>query len=104
MAAAGLNSHPGLVWIARGRMRLRLWWSIANLGALAIVLAIGVRHGIEGVAYALAVRSLLATVVAQAITRRVAGVRHRDYLRALLPGVAAALLVAASGWAVPAPA
>jgi len=88
MAAAGLNSHPGLVWIARGRMRLKLWWSVANLGTMAVILAVGITHGIEGVAYALAARSLLATVVAQGITRRVAGVRNRDYLRALLPGMA----------------
>jgi hypothetical protein len=84
-------------------MRLRFWWSVANLGALAIVLAVGVRHGLEGVAYALAVRSLLATIVAQFITRRVAGVRHRDYLRALLPGLVVAGILLALGLAVPAP-
>ena len=38
------------------------------------------------VAYALAVRSLLAIVAAQVLTSRLAGVRHRDYVRALAPG------------------
>jgi PST family polysaccharide transporter len=94
-ACAGLNSHPGLVWMALGRMRLRLRWSGANLVALAAVAVAGAEHGAAGVAYALAVRSLAATIVAQAITRRVAGVPHRAYVRALLPGVAlgAALLL-----------
>ena len=103
MAAAGLNSHPGLVWIARGRLRLRLWWSVANLGALAVVLAVGVRHDLEGVAYALAARSVLATIVAQVITQRVAGVRHRDYLRALWPGLAVAAVLVLLARAVPVP-
>ena len=99
VAAAGLNSHPGLVWIALGRMRLRLWWSLANLALLAVVLTIGATlGGTEGVAYGLAVRSLLATVVAQVITREVARVRHLAYLRALLPGIALWLLLMAIAW------
>jgi PST family polysaccharide transporter len=86
-AAAGLNSDPGLVWLALGRMRLRLTWSLANLIVIVPVVVIGTHHGIEGVAYALAGRSLVATVVAQVITHRVAGVSYLGYLRALLPGV-----------------
>jgi PST family polysaccharide transporter len=86
-AAAGLNSDPGLVWLALGRMRLRLTWSLANLIVIVPVVVIGTHHGIEGVAYALAGRSLVATVVAQIITHRVAGVSWFGYLRALLPGV-----------------
>jgi PST family polysaccharide transporter len=86
-AAAGLNSDPGLVWLALGRMRLRFTWSLANLIVIVPVVVIGTRHGIEGVAYALAGRSLVATVVAQVITHRVAGVSYLGYLRALLPGV-----------------
>ena len=86
-AAAGLNSDPGLVWLALGRTRLRLTWSLANLIVIVPIVEIGTRHGIVGVAYALAARSLVATVVAQVITRRVAGVSHVGYLRALLPGV-----------------
>jgi O-antigen/teichoic acid export membrane protein len=86
-AAAGLNSDPGLVWLALGRTRLRLTWSLANLIVIVPVVVIGTHRGIEGVALALAARSLVATVVAQIITRRVAGVSHLGYLRALLPGV-----------------
>ncbi len=86
-AAAGLNSDPGLVWLALGRMRLRFTWSLANLIVIVPVVEIGTHHGIEGVAYALAGRSLVATVAGQVITRRVAGVSWIGYLRALLPGV-----------------
>ncbi len=94
-ACVGLNSHPGLVWIALGKMRLRMQWSLWNLLALALVLLVGIRHGAVGVAYALAARSLLATAVAQGITRRVAGVSHIDYLRALWPGAAAGTAIVA---------
>ena len=48
---------------------------------------------VVGVAWALALRSLLATIAAQIITRRVAGVRHRDYARAVLPGLALGALL-----------
>jgi len=85
-AAAGLNSHPGLVWIAMGDIRLRARWSLANLFAIVAVIAAGLPHGAVGIAYALAARSLIATVVAQVITKRRAGVGHVDYLKALLPG------------------
>ncbi len=94
-ACAGLNSHPGLVWLALGRMRLRLHWSLWNLLALAVILLVGIRHGATGVAYALAARSLLATAVAQGITRRVAGVEHAAYLRALWPGAAVGAAIVA---------
>jgi O-antigen/teichoic acid export membrane protein len=88
--AAGLNSHPGLVWIAVGKIGLRARWSIVNLVALLAVVAAGLPYGSTGVAYALAARSLLATVAAQAITKRVAGVGHAAYARALAPGLLAA--------------
>ena len=85
-AAAGLNSHPGLVWIAMGDIKLRARWSLINLIAIVAVIAAGLPFGAVGIAYALAARSLIATIVAQVITKRRAGVGHADYVRALLPG------------------
>lgn len=92
-AAAGLNSDPGILWLALGLTRLRLWWSAANVPVVAVVVWIGTSHGITGVAYALAVRSLLATVAGQIASRRVAGVSHLAYLRALAPGAALGALL-----------
>jgi PST family polysaccharide transporter len=92
-AAAGLNSDPGILWLALGLTRLRLWWSLCNVAAVALVVWIGTVYGITGVAYALASRSLLATVAGQVVTRRVAGVPHVGYLRAVAPGALAGALV-----------
>ncbi|HEX5138539.1 MAG TPA: oligosaccharide flippase family protein [Planctomycetota bacterium] len=92
-AAAGLNSDPGILWLAQGRTRLRLWWSACNVPVVIAVAWVGTRYGITGVAYALAARSLLATVAGQEITRRVAGVPRVAYARALLPGTAAGALI-----------
>jgi PST family polysaccharide transporter len=92
-AAAGLNSDPGILWLAQGRTRLRLWWSACNLPVVVALAWIGTRHGIEGVAYALAARSLFATVAGQVISRRVAGVPHAGYVHALVPGAALGALV-----------
>jgi len=93
-AAAGLNSDPGILWLSLGLTRLRLWWSAANLLVVVFVVWAGTRHGITGVAYALAGRSLLATVAGQVASRRVAGVPHLAYVRAVAPGAAAGALVA----------
>jgi len=93
-ACAGVNSDPGLVWLALGRMRMRLGWAIANLGAILILLPAGLGFGVVGVAYALALRSLAAAVAGQIVTRRVAGVAHGAYLRALVPGLVVAGLIA----------
>ncbi|MGH7163157.1 MAG: oligosaccharide flippase family protein, partial [Planctomycetota bacterium] len=59
-AAAAVNAHPGLLWLALGRTRLRLWWSLANLPVIALVVSAGLSYGPTGVAYALAIRSLAA--------------------------------------------
>jgi len=92
-AAAGLNSDPGILWLAMGLTRLRLWWSACNVAVVAVVVWVGTRYGITGVAYALAVRSLVATVAGQAISHRVADVPHLGYARALAPGVLLGALV-----------
>jgi O-antigen/teichoic acid export membrane protein len=89
-AAAGLNSDPGILWLSLGLTRLRLRWSAANAGIVAVIVWVGTRYGITGVAYALAVRSLVATVAGQVISRRVAGIPHAGYLRAVAPGAALA--------------
>jgi len=94
VAAAGLNSHPGLVWIVRGHLRLRLFWSLANLLAVTAALAVGMHWGAVGVAWALASRSVAATIAAQVLTRRIAGIPHRRYASALGPGVAVAAAIA----------
>jgi PST family polysaccharide transporter len=93
-AAAGLNSDPGILWLSLGLTRLRLWWSVCNVAVLAVVVWIGTRYGITGVAYALAARSLLATLAGQVASGRVAGVPHLGYTRAIAPGAVLGLVIA----------
>ncbi|MHC4954017.1 MAG: oligosaccharide flippase family protein [Planctomycetota bacterium] len=88
---AGLNSDPGLVWLALGRVRLRMVWSVVNVTLLAIALPVFAGDWLLAVPYALAARSLLATVCAQAITRRLTGLPHRLYFFALVPGLIASM-------------
>jgi len=100
VGAAGLNSHPGVLWLARGQTRLRLRWAVANLTALlALVPAGAALGGLPGVGWALALRSALAAAAAQCFT----GVPHGAYVRALVPGAALAgtlaLLARMLGWA-----
>jgi len=85
-AAHGLNSRPGLVWIALGRMRMRLLWSATNLGITAVILWFAVPHGLVTTAYALAARSVAAAVLAQWLTHCIApSIRHTMFLRAIAP-------------------
>ena len=60
---AGLNSQPGILWLALGRVRLRFAWALVNLALLAVVLPSVAGNWLLAVPYTLAVRSLLASVV-----------------------------------------
>ncbi|MHC4939825.1 MAG: oligosaccharide flippase family protein [Planctomycetota bacterium] len=87
-ACAGLNSQPGLLWLALGRVRLRLVWSLLNAPLLFAFVWVGSRWGVVGVSTALTIRHALATIATQEITRRVAGVPWSGYLRAVAPALA----------------
>jgi O-antigen/teichoic acid export membrane protein len=91
-AVSGLNSQPGLLWLALGCVRLRLIWSLVNAPLLFAFIWLGSRWGVVGVSIALTVRHALATIATQEISRRVAGVGWRDYLAAVAPAVLIALL------------
>jgi len=88
---AGLNSQPGILWLALGRVRLRFAWALVNLALLAVVLPTVAGNWLLAVPYTLAVRSLLASVVAQAYTRRMIGFPHVRYLFCLAPGLIASI-------------
>jgi len=87
----GLNSLPGLVWMALGRMRLRMVFSIVNVVALAAVLPF---VELEAIPYVLAARALLATVIGQIATKRLIGLSHRRYFFELVPGLIASIGIA----------
>lgn len=91
---AGLNSQPGLVLMALGRMRLRLAWSLINVALLAGALPLLAGGDLLAVAYVLAGRSLLATIIAQIIVHRLIGLPHRRYVFELVPGLIASIGVA----------
>ena len=91
---AGLNSQPGLVLLALGRMRLRLVWSLVNVAIVAVALPLIARGDLLAVAYVLAGRSLLATIVMQVIVHRLIGLSHLRYVFALVPGLVASIGVA----------
>ncbi len=89
--AAGLNSHPGIVWLALGRMRLRLAWSLVNVALLSVALPLFAGDWLLAIPYTLAVRSVVASAVAQAYTRRLTGFPHLRYLFCLVPGLVASI-------------
>lgn len=88
---AGLNSFPGLVWLALGRMRLRMIVSIVNVVVLAAVLP---WVAFDTIPYVLALRSLVATIVGQIITKRLIGLSHARYVFELVPGLVASIGIA----------
>jgi len=91
-AITGLNSQPGLLWLALGRVRLRMTWSLVNAPLLFVFVWIGSEWGVLGISRALVLRHALATVAAQEVTRRVAGVSWPAYLFAIAPAAGVALL------------
>ncbi|RME85142.1 MAG: colanic acid exporter, partial [Caldilineae bacterium] len=81
------------VFLSSGRADIQMRWQVFLLLTLVPTLAIGARWGINGIAAALALRALLMWPLQQAIVKRLAGVRWRDYLAAIRPGLTLFLLI-----------
>lgn len=80
-----LTSHPGQVWMAKGRPDIRLYWSLIMLLTITISVLIGVKYGILGVAIALTIRAAILFPFSQIITSKLIGMKFQEYLSTIFP-------------------
>lgn len=86
----------GSVLKAKGRPDIGFKWNAATLVITVVALLIGARFGIEGVAWAVTVLTVVLSPIIQTIANRLIGLAWTRYFRALRPalmGVAALSLV-----------
>lgn len=96
-AARSLGAGANDVYKAIGRPGLSVWVSLARLAVLVPALLLATRWGIAGVAVAQLGITLLFACGMQALAARVIGVRPRQLLGAVAPGICCGLAVALAG-------
>jgi teichuronic acid exporter len=85
------SSYPGTIWLAKGKIRLRIYWEILGLVAIVAAVFAGKPWGVNGICYALVVRGILLFPLLLMITNRVVGLRPLAFLKVLLPSLCCGL-------------
>ena len=82
-----LNSFPGIVWIAKGKVRFRIVWAVFSLLTMGIAVIIGSRFGVSGICTALLIRAIIVFPVSQYANYSTFGLMPFDYLKAITPSL-----------------
>lgn len=89
-----LCSSISALFLSKGRADIFLKLTLAGLAIKVICLVIGVRFGITGVALGALASTVILWPVQQLLASRLIGLRMRDYLAALRPGVVGSAVMA----------
>jgi O-antigen/teichoic acid export membrane protein len=84
---SSLTSTPGLLWLSKGKVGLRIGWSIAMLATIILAVLAGRPFGVTGICFALVVRSVLFFPVTLIITESVVGLAPSAFISTILPSV-----------------
>ncbi|HAJ79190.1 MAG TPA: hypothetical protein DCO75_05415 [Fibrobacteres bacterium] len=80
-----LNSYPGIVWIAKGKTKLRIIWAIFSLLTITAAVIAGSFFGVAGICKALLIRAIILFPVSLIINYRTFGLFPAIYLKSILP-------------------
>jgi O-antigen/teichoic acid export membrane protein len=92
-ALYSLGAMSGPLYLAKGRADLQLRIGLGFFVALVVMVLVGIRWGIVGVAGAVLVYTLSSWLTGQAYANKLVGLSMVDYLRALLPASGASVLM-----------
>jgi lipopolysaccharide exporter len=90
--SVGLGPHEAFRGIGRPDLLIKL--SLLRFAVVVVALLLGVRYGIDGVAWAQAAAALPLALVMQVVASRVLAIPLREIARALQPAIAVGLSVA----------
>lgn len=90
-----LGGTAGIIYQARGRTDLMLWWGLALCAAFVAAVAVGIPWGIRGVAFSVAFFNLALVLPTLAIPFRLIGLPLRKFFGALTPSFSAAAIMGA---------
>jgi PST family polysaccharide transporter len=89
-----VGTMVGSMFMAKGKASWQLHWSLFSLAVLAPAMYVAVPYGVEGMAAAVALTSVLFLVVSQHLANRLIGLPARAYVTALARPALAVLTVA----------
>ena len=93
-----LAGYPSLVWIAKGKIRLRvIWAAISGLSMVATV-AVGSIYGMSGICTALIIRALLFFPVLLFVNNKTFQLAPLTYLQAIAAPLACGMTAALALW------
>jgi hypothetical protein len=81
------SSFPGVLWLSKGKIRLRIVWALFMFATVIIAVFAGLPFGLKGICIALVIRGLICFPIILAVTYRVIGLRPYIYLKGLSPAV-----------------
>ncbi len=81
------SSFTSILWLAKGKVKLRLWWEMVGLFTIAYAVIIGKTWGIQGICSAIVIAGLLIFLLHLNITKRVIGIGPLYFITILLPSV-----------------
>ncbi len=82
------SSFTGTLWLAKGKVRLRIYWEVVGLVTIVIAVLAGRPLGINGICSALVIGGAFLFPILLIITNRVIGLRPFIFIKALLPSIA----------------
>jgi len=81
------SSYPGTIWLAKGKVRLRIFWAVMMAVSVVIAVLAGLPHGITGICFALVIRGVIFFPIILWVTYRVIGLKPLRYIKTLLPSI-----------------
>jgi O-antigen/teichoic acid export membrane protein len=81
------SSFTGTLWLAKGKVRLRIYWETVGLATIVIAVLAGRPFGINGICSAIVIGGVFLFPLHVMITRRVIGLQPLIFIQVLLPSI-----------------
>ena len=79
--------YTGTLWLAKGKVRLRIYWEVIGLATLVIAVLAGRPLGIKGICSAIVIGGVFLFPFQLMITNRVIGLKPSVFIKVLLPSI-----------------
>jgi O-antigen/teichoic acid export membrane protein len=87
------SSYPGTIWLAKGKVKLRIFWAVVMFISVVISVFAGLPFGIKGICFALVIRGLIFFPVILFVTYRVIGLKPLRYIKTLQPSITCGIIM-----------
>lgn len=93
-----LSNFSMVFWIAKGMMRERFWWVLANFLSLGLFIIVGTPFGVSGICISLSIRAFLTFFVFLLVTRHYTNLSIGFFIGQILPPIAVSFCTIVPLW------